>query len=238
VKKEELEALEHDPVVDTTATVWDYLQKHRQMVTRAIGAVLVVAFVGTAFYYYNVGQKEKRQLVLNKALAILNAPVTQQPLPFTLTYQAEPDKLKAQDAAFREVVKQFPGSNEAAIAHYYLGVSSADNGKLDEAAKSLNESIRTGDKEIQSVARMVMADVQVAQNKPLEAEKTLQSIIDNPTVLVSKDQATMSLARLVARRDLAKAKALLEPLRQKSPAISRSAVAVLGEITAMAGVQQ
>ena len=51
-----------------------------------------------------------------------------------------------------------------------------------------------------------------------EAEKLLRSLIDDPTILVSKEQATIALAKVVAKKNPAEARKLLEPLRAASAA--------------------
>jgi len=56
-------------------------------------------------------------------------------------------------------------------------------------------------------------------------------VIDHPTALVSKDEATLALGQLIGRSDPARARKLLEPLRS-SPraAISRAAISAAAEL--------
>ena len=78
-----------------------------------------------------------------------------------------------------------------------------------------------------------MAEIYQSQGKNAEAEKLLRKLIENPTVFVSKDQATLELAQLLAKSNPAEARKLVAPL-SASPrnAVSRAAVAVLGQIPA------
>jgi DNA-directed RNA polymerase subunit F len=83
------------------------------------------------------------------------------------------------------------------------------------------------------VAQSSIAQIYASQGKTAEAEKLLRQLIDKPTIFVSKEQATLDLAQLVAKRDPAEARKLLDPLSSSSrTAVSRAAVAALGSIPA------
>jgi hypothetical protein len=56
--------------------------------------------------------------------------------------------------------------------------------------------------------------------------------MDDPTVLVSKEEATITLARLLAKSNPVEARKLLEPLRAERGPVSRAAITLLGEIPA------
>jgi hypothetical protein len=54
--------------------------------------------------------------------------------------------------------------------------------------------------------------------------------MDHPTIYISKEQATISLAHFIARKNPVEARKLLEPLRSQQGAIGQSAIQVLGEL--------
>jgi hypothetical protein len=57
-------------------------------------------------------------------------------------------------------------------------------------------------------------------------------VIDHPTELVSKEAATIALARLVAPKDPARARKMLEPLRgNPRSSISRGALNALDDMS-------
>ena len=59
----------------------------------------------------------------------------------------------------------------------------------------------------------------------------MQSVIDHPNALISKDQATIVLAEIVAPKDPAKARKLLEPLRASDrSAVSKAALTELSQL--------
>jgi len=58
------------------------------------------------------------------------------------------------------------------------------------------------------------------------------TLIDDPTILVSKEQATIALAKVLAKKNPAEARKLLEPLRAERGPVSRAALTALGEMSA------
>jgi hypothetical protein len=55
-------------------------------------------------------------------------------------------------------------------------------------------------------------------------------LIADPTVFVSKDQATITLARLLLTRKPAEARKLLDPLRTKAGSVGQVAVKLYGDL--------
>jgi hypothetical protein len=63
-----------------------------------------------------------------------------------------------------------------------------------------------------------------------DGEKILRRLMDHPTVFVSKEQATISLARYLAKKNPAEARKLLKPLVTETGAVSQEAVSLLGQM--------
>ena len=63
-----------------------------------------------------------------------------------------------------------------------------------------------------------------------QGEELLRSLIDNPTVFVSREQATIVLARELARTKPDAARKLLDPLRTSRSAVSQVALQLYGEL--------
>ncbi|HVP00217.1 MAG TPA: hypothetical protein VMT15_19235, partial [Bryobacteraceae bacterium] len=57
-----------------------------------------------------------------------------------------------------------------------------------------------------------------------------RDLMDHPTEFVSKEQATISLARFLAPKKPAEARKLLEPLRTQPGAVSQVALTLIGEL--------
>ena len=69
-----------------------------------------------------------------------------------------------------------------------------------------------------------------ADGRADQGEKTLRDLMANPTVFVSADQATISLARFLAPKKPAEARKLLEPLRSRTGNVGQLALTLMAEI--------
>ena len=81
-----------------------------------------------------------------------------------------------------------------------------------------------------ALAKLSLAQIYFGDGRDAQGEKTLRELIDNPTDFVSKEQATISLARFLAPKKPAEARKLLEPLRSQPGAVSQVALSLIGEL--------
>jgi predicted negative regulator of RcsB-dependent stress response len=225
--------LKSDKFVAEVGHTIEYVEGHRQQVIRYAGIAVAVIVVAAGIWYFTRSQAEGRQSTLASALRVYNAPIMPvSPNPDTLTYPTPEARAEAVKKAFGEVISKHAGSDEAASAAYMLGLLAADQNNLGEAEKQLRESVRNGGKDTVSLAKLSLADILNAQGKAPEAEKLLKELVDSPTVLVSKEQATISLASLYAKSNrLPEARKLLEPMRTQSGAAGRAAMTMLAELS-------
>ena len=206
-----------------------FLEEHKRQVTAAVVAVAVVAAGVAGFYFYQKGQHVERQALLREALQTHQSQVGGEN-PFVKTYATAEEKSTAIQEDFQKIVDAFPSSPEADVASYYLGVVANEDGRTEDAEKLLHQVATSGDREYASQAKLSLASIYAGQGRLDEAEKLLRDLIDNPTVLVSKEQATITLAETLATSRPAEARKLLEPLRSERGAVSRAALTVLGRI--------
>ena len=210
----------------------EYVSEHRRQLIRWGGIGAGVLIVAIAIFLYRGREHRVRQEALYEAMRIENAQVgntnTNQ---FELSFPNDTERLKAANKAFIDVAAKYSGSEEGGIAEYFLGANAADAGNLNEAEKHFKIAADVSGP-YGSIAKLALARVYGAQGKVGEGEKLIQSVIDHPTVLVSKDEATIELADLVGKTDLARAQKLLEPLRTSTrPNVSRAAISELGVLS-------
>ncbi|MGH9629437.1 MAG: tetratricopeptide repeat protein, partial [Bryobacteraceae bacterium] len=140
------------------------------------------------------------------------------------------EKEKAVQKAFTDLTNKYPDQKEGLLARYYLGIMAAEKGNLQEAEKQLKQVAESGEDAYASQAKLSLSQIYQSQDRAQEAEALLKSLIDNPTVLVSKEQATLALARVYAKSKPEEARKLLEPLRTERGAVSRLALTALSEL--------
>ncbi len=210
----------------------EYVSEHRRQLLRwgAIGAVAALLIAG-GFVYRNY-QRGVRHEKLSAAIEIMNATIGPAPSPYVVAFPTTADRDKAFTKAFTELAAKYPGTDEGVLAEFYLGANAADQGNIDEAAKHYKIAADAGNAVYSSMAKLSLAQIYAAQGKVADGEKLIQSVIDHPTELVSKDAATIALAQLIAPTDPARARKLLEPLRGSSRSgISRSALNALDDMS-------
>ena len=108
----------------------------------------------------------------------------------------------------------------------------ADQGKMTDAEKLFQAAAATGDKNYASLARFSLAQVYFAEGRSADAEKILRDLMAHPTLFVSKEQATIALAKGIAPAKPAEARKMLEPLRTMPGTVSQVAINAVAELPA------
>ena len=210
----------------------EYVAEHRAQVIRYGLIGLAVILIGAAMYFYRSYQHNVREEKLADAIQVQETNVQPGVQPGPLAFPTEDAKRAAAIKVFSDVAAEYPSAREGLIAQYYLGCIATDAGKLDEARKRFQSVADSGDKDYASPAKLSLSGVNFSENRNADGEKLLRDLIAHPTILVSKEQATISLARQYATTNPAEARKLLEPLTAQPGGASQAAVQVLGEMQA------
>ncbi len=193
---------------------------------------MVVLVAGTYWFVHN--RKQSRELALASVMRIWSAPIGA-PGGGEYSFTDATAKDKAFSKAASELIANHSGSDEAGAAEYLLAVRAADQGKLDVAERNFKQAVADGGSEYGTLAKVALAEVYATQGKTADAEKLLKEVIEKPSVLVSKDQATIALARVYLKSRPLEARKLLEPLRTQKTAVAGVAVSLLAETYPIAG---
>ena len=220
----------HDRFVEQVGHTVEYAAEHKQQVIRwtAIGIGALVVILGLLFYTRY--QADQRQEAFRNAIRVQEAQVSAQTSPYFTVFATDAEKQKAVDKAWNDLANQYSGSAEGMIARYYLGVNAADRGNSQEAEKNFKAVVDSGKQPYASQAALALASIYESSGRTADAEKLLRSLIDDPTIMVSKEQATITLAKVIGKTRPAEARKLLEPLRTERGAVSRAAISLLSEL--------
>jgi predicted negative regulator of RcsB-dependent stress response len=162
---------------------------------------------------------------------IMQAVVTVVPPPSGAAYYpTEAAKSEAAEKAFKSFNAKYSGTEEAIIAASYLGALATDKGNLTDAEKYFKQVADFGDYNYASMGKLSLAQVYLSTGRNADAEKILRALYDKPSLFVSKEQASIALARALALSKPAEARKLLEPLRTERPAISQVAITLLSQL--------
>ncbi len=210
----------------------EYVSDHRRQLIRWGSIAAAVVVLAAAIYIYRQYQHNVREEALASALKVQNANVGGQATEFMLIFPTQAEKDKASDKAFTGIATKYSGSEEGVIAEYYLGANAADRGNLPEAERRLKTVIDSGNADYAALAKLALAQVYSGEGKLAEGEKLIRSVMDHPTLFVSKDTATIALAHLIAPTKPQDARKLLEPLRTSTRStVSRAALTALSDLS-------
>jgi predicted negative regulator of RcsB-dependent stress response len=209
---------------------FDFFEEHRSKIVRygAIVAAVVVLVLGYTVYARH--QRGLRSSALAKAILVQEASVGGMAMPGNLSFPTQEAKDQAALKAFSDVESQYSGSDEAEIAEYYIGAIKADQGKLSDAEKSFLNVAQKGGDRYGSLAKLSLAQIYFSDGRVDLAEKTLRELVDHPTIFVSRDQASITLARYLIYKKPAEARKLLDPIRSRPGAAGQAAITLLGEL--------
>ena len=226
--------LKTDKFREEFAHTVEYVELHRRQVIRygAIVLALILAVIG--WRYHSKQKALERQAVLHAAMEIQNRQIGPDTgNEFLPTYPTVEARAAAAAKAFNELIAKYPGTEEAQIAYYYLGVVSLDTGKTADAEKYFKIAAEGRNRDYASLAAYSLAHVEFSLGKPAEGERLLRQLMEKPTIFVSKDQAAISLARLIAPTRPNEARKMLEPLlTSPNNAVSRAALSAAAELPA------
>jgi len=193
----------------------------------ALALGVAVLIVGVTIYQrYQHGIREQ---ALTAAIRVQESGVGQSGNG-SLTFPTQEAKDQESIRVFSDLQSKHSGSAEGEIAQYYLGSIKADQGKLAEAEKLFQEVAQKGDEKYASLAKLSLAQIYFSDGRADPGEKVLRDLIANPTVFVSSEQATISLARFLAPKKPAEARKLLDPLRTRVGSVGQVALGLLGEL--------
>jgi predicted negative regulator of RcsB-dependent stress response len=208
----------------------NFFEEHQPELIRygGIGVGVVLLIVGYMFYANH--QHSVRQDALAHAIQVQEAPVGPPTPGQNFNFPTQDVKDQAAEKAFAEVASKYSGSDEGQIAQYYLACIKADQGKLAEAEKGFKEVADHAGKNYASLAKFSLAQIDFSTGHADQGEALMRDLIANPTIYVSKEQATISLASFIAKNKPAEARKLLDPLRSIPGPVGQTVLQKLGEL--------
>ncbi len=222
--------LKQDNVALKVEETTHFLVEHRQTVTRAGIAVVVVLALGLGSWFFMSSRRDAREQALAGAIATQNAPVGAAPPNGGLSYPTDAAKTAAVQKAFNSIISEDSGTEEAYAAEYYLAGLDVGAGKTEDALKKYDHVASTAGADYASLAKLAKAQVLFSLDRIPEAQTILKDLIANPTPMVSKDQASIILAKGIAATQPEEARKLLVPIASSHSDISQAAVTAMAEL--------
>ena len=222
--------LKSDQVAVTVEHTVEYVQAHQQPIVRAAIGVAAVAVIIGGFMFYRSQQHEVRDARLAEGVRVAQAQVGAGGAPDALSFPTNEAKAAEETKVFSKLVADYPGTQQGYIAQYYLAGVAASQANMDDARKKYQDVAANADKNTASLAKFALAQIAFQENKPADAEKLLHELMDNPTDMVSREQAIVTLANGTKTSNPAEARKLLEPLVKEGGEIAGTASRLLNEL--------
>ena len=206
-----------------------FFEDHKGEIAKYGGIAIGLAALIFGYTIYSRHESGIREQALASAIRIQESPVGQSGNG-GLSFPTQEAKDQEATKAFIDLETKYSGSNEGEVSGYYLGSIKADQGKLAEAEKLFQQVSQKGDANYSSLAKLSLAQIFFSDGRTDQGEKMLRELIANPSVFVSADQATISLARFLGPQKPAEARKLLDGLRNRPGSVGQLALTLLGEL--------
>jgi predicted negative regulator of RcsB-dependent stress response len=224
------ELLKQDRFKVEAAHTVDYLSTHRKETVRYGGIALVLIVVVAAVFYYRSSQVSVREQILGEAIALSSAPVGAAPQGGGPSFPTQPAKDDAVTKAFTKLAADYSGTEEAYIAEYYLGGKAMDAGKVDDARRKYQDVADHANPNYASIAKLALAQLDFAEDRLAESEALLKGLMDHPTDLVSKAQATFTYAKVISKARPEEARKMFLQLVSEKSDVSQIAVTAMNDL--------
>jgi predicted negative regulator of RcsB-dependent stress response len=146
------------------------------------------------------------------------------------SFPSDAAKKDAVTRAFTKIVNEHSGSTEAYTAELSLAGMDVEAGKMSDARKRYQDVADHGSAGFASMAKLALAQLDFGDGKTAEAQSILKDLQDHPTDMVSKGQATYTLAKGLAATQPEEARKLLMGLAATPTDASQLAVTALQEL--------
>lgn len=213
---------------------FEFITDHKDEALRYGAIALAVLLVGGGIYLYMNHQRTVRQEALAQALRIDNAQVGNGTVQRTnvMHFATEQEKDAALNKSLTDLAVKYHGTDEGAMAEFYLASNAVDKGYLAEAEKRYQALVDNAPAAYASLAKLSLAKIYSSEGKDDQAEKLLRDLMAHPTMTVSKDQAQLTLAMVIGKKNPDEGRKMLQSMLTDRTAVSRAAQQNLAELSA------
>lgn len=209
--------LKKDAVRDTFAHGADAVLAHQRQTIYLVIAVIVVALAVFGWRTYSQRQTVKAFAAFDDAMTVFQAPVGAPPAPGVTTYPDDTKKFTEAESKFAAVASKYPRTRAGELARYYRALSLEKIGKDDDAKKYLQSLADSRDRDVASLAQFELAGIDDRTGHVTDAEVLYKHLIANPTVLVPKPVAMLTLAQHYGAKNPIEAAKLYSQIKSEYP---------------------
>jgi TolA-binding protein len=176
---------------------WTVEHRSTVAITTAIVVVVVGAVLGGWFYLS--AQDEKASLEFTKAIRTMDTPLRPAGTPAqpdVQSFESAKERTEAAKKQFQTIVDKYPHTRTSDMAHYFLGVTAADQNDVATAESDFKSVASSYNRDLASVAKLALASLYGNSKRTKDAIVLYQELMNKPTASVSKVTAQLQLAEL------------------------------------------
>jgi tetratricopeptide (TPR) repeat protein len=173
---------------------------HGREVLYIITAVIAVAFIAFAWFYYDRTQQEQSANLISIALEKFNTPAGAPPTEPgaekpRYTYKTDTEKYRAAFKDFDDIARKYSNTPAGKIARYHAGICAYYLNDMKKAEEYLSKSARVSEKNpLYYQSRIALADVYIASGRSSQAIDSLKEAAEKKDPTVPAEYILLKLA--------------------------------------------
>jgi TolA-binding protein len=199
MRREHRRELKHDRFVDEIGSSLAMARENRRLLLLAGLAVIALAAIAYAFFYYRHSREGRAQQALAVAVETIESPLIPPPggaqPPPGAKYKTEAERNAAAEKQFKEVDKKFDGTDAADVARLYIARFNAGRGDVSGARKQLEQFLAQHPKHmLVGSVRFSLYQLRIENGESAKVADELQAEINKTDPVLPADTLLMLLA--------------------------------------------
>lgn len=188
-----------DQFVTAVEGTLDYSRSHLRTLGIATVAILGVALVATAIWFFVNHRSKQASLALDKAVEAFDAPVVtapETPPEGELSFPTEEARRQRAKELFEEVRDDYGSSNVAQIAGLYLADIAVDEGDMSRAQELWEKFLKDHDRDMLAMqVRLNLLSLKRSNGDREGVVSDLEAMLTNQKLALPKDVILFELAQ-------------------------------------------
>ncbi len=219
--------LKRDRFVEEVTHQVTFVATHRKQFIAGGVAVVVVLVASVGYWSYARHRSAASQSALQEALELYHGIVSAESMPGVKTFSSEAERFDSVTLALDSIALDYSGTAAATGASYYSGLLDREQGNTAESRAHFEQSTRGKGTEYPSLARLALGELLFAEGDVDEARGQLQQLVENPTRTISRNRASIEVARTYLESDPQKAREMLDAIQAENGPASPLAATLL-----------
>ena len=224
--------LKRDRFVEEVTHQVEFVSGHRTQFLIGGIALVVVLGAGTGYWTYDRQRNIASQAKLQDAINLFHGIVSTESQPGTKTFATEFERIEQITRALDGITLDYSGTAAADGASFYGGLLDQEQGNVAEAQSHFEQAVRGQGGEYPALARLSLGNLLLEGGDAEAARTQFQQLVVNPTRTVSRDRATIEVARTFVESNPERARQILNGVQTENSPASSLAEALLDTLGA------